>query len=463
MLFNSYPFTLGFLPVLLVLFGVLTHFGARRATSALLILASLFFYAWWDWHFLLLFGFSILFNFGWSLLLTPGTRGERTRRTLLGIGIAVNLGLLGYFKYRDFFLMTAAALTGAHWNIVPLVLPLAISFFTFEQITYLTGAWRGEPGHGDFISYCLFIAFFPHLIAGPIVRYPEIYPQLNRDSRLRLTSVNLSEGLMIFAIGLFKKVIIADAMRPTVNQLFDSSFALPLIDAWGATLAFALEIYFDFSGYSDMAIGLARIFGVSFPENFDSPYKSGNVIEFWRRWHMTLSYFLRDYLYIPLGGNRRGELRQHLNLFATMLLGGLWHGANWTFVIWGALHGLYLSINHLWAKGGRRLPGGLGWALTFVCVNAAWVFFRAANFTRARQIFAGMAGLNGFSLGSFGLVRDWRPLEIGLLIVLLAPNRQAIMAMRWRSDWLYAGAFAALAGASVMAMSNPPAFIYFQF
>jgi alginate O-acetyltransferase complex protein AlgI len=467
-LFNSYPFTLGFLPVVLVLFWVLTSLDARRATAALLILASLFFYAWWNWHFLFLFSFSILFNFAWSLLLAPAgepglARRERARRVLLGVGIAVNLGLLGYFKYRDFFLVTTGALLGAQWRVTPLLLPLAISFFTFEQITYLTGAWRGEPGHGDFVSYCLFIAFFPHLIAGPIVRYPEIYPQLNRHSRLRLTSANLSEGLMIFAIGLFKKVILADSIRATVNQLFDNPIPLCFVDAWGATFAFALEIYFDFSGYSDMAIGLARIFGVKFPENFDSPYQSRSMIEFWRRWHMTLSFFLRDYLYIPLGGNRHGELRRHLNLFATMLLGGLWHGANWTFVIWGALHGLFLSINHIWSKGTRRLPTALAWGLTFLCVTVAWVFFRAPTFARARQIFAGMAGLNGFSLAPFSLVKDWRSIMIGLLIVIFAPNRQSIVARHWESDWLYAGVFAALAGVSIMAMSNPPPFIYFQF
>ncbi len=468
MLFNSYPFTLGFLPVVLLLFWILTRLELPRATAALLILASLFFYGWWNWHFLFLFGFSILFNFAWSLPLAPDSeRGpawrEQHRRVLLGIGIAVNLALLGYFKYRDFFLTTTAATIGAHWRITPMVLPLAISFFTFEQITYLTGAWRGEPGHGDFISYCLFIAFFPHLIAGPIVRYPEIYPQLNRYSRLSLTAANLSDGLMIFAFGLFKKVILADSFRPIVNSLFDNPVPLPFVDAWGATFAFALEIYFDFSGYSDMAIGLARIFGVKFPENFASPYQSRSVIEFWRRWHMTLSFFLRDYLYIPLGGNRHGEFRRHLNLFATMLLGGLWHGANWTFVIWGALHELFLSINHLWSKGGRRLPAMLDWVVTFLCVTVAWVFFRAPTFARASQILAGMAGLTGYSLGALSYVKDWRAIAIGLLIVILAPNRQAIMSWRWDSDWLYAGVFAVLAGVSVMAMSNPPPFLYFQF
>jgi alginate O-acetyltransferase complex protein AlgI len=467
-LFNSYPFTLGFLPTFLVLFWAFTSLNLRRATMALLILGSLFFYAWWNWHFLFLFGFSMIFNFGWSLLLTPNPQPapierEKFRRMLLGAGIAVNLALLGYFKYRDFFMTSTAALLGAHWRGMPLVLPLAISFFTFEQITYLVGAWRGEPGYRDFISYCLFIAFFPHLIAGPVVRYAEIYPQLNRNSRLSLTKANMSAGLMIFAIGLFKKVILADSFRSIVNPLFDSSVPLVFLDAWGALLAFGLEVYFDFSGYSDMAIGLARMFGVKFPENFDSPYKSLSVVEFWRRWHMTLSFFLRDYLYIPLGGNRKGQFRRQLNLSITMLLGGLWHGASWTFVVWGGLQGLYLSINHWWWDRGRKLPPPLAGAITFVSITASWAFFRAPTFTRASQLFAAIAGLHGFSLGPFSYIKDWRGIIIGLLIVICAPNRQQIMAWRWQNDWVYAGVFAALAGISVMAMSNPPPFIYFQF
>jgi alginate O-acetyltransferase complex protein AlgI len=347
-----------------------------------------------------------------------------------------------------------------------LVLPLAISFFTFEQITYLKTAYEGEKGSRDFLSYCLFITFFPHLIAGPIVRYSEIYPQLNRDTKLTLSAANLSEGLMIFAIGLFKKVIIADYFRGIVNPLFDRTSSLTFPDAWGAALAFSLQIYFDFSGYSDMAIGLARMFGVRFPENFDSPYKSRDVIQFWRKWHITLSFFLRDYLYIPLGGNRRGELRRHLNLFITMLLGGLWHGASWTFVTWGALHGIFLAVNHLWNKSNRKLPRGVGWALTFVLVTAAWVFFRAPDFSRAAVFLRAMAGLSGFTWRETrkSIGRDeLRALSVGLVTVLFCPNRQQIMAAEWKSDYLYAFAFGIVAVVGIMSMANPPPFIYFQF
>jgi alginate O-acetyltransferase complex protein AlgI len=471
MLFNSYQFAFGFLPIVLAIFWFLSSCDWRRASAGFVILASLFFYAWWNWHYLLLFGFSIVFNFGWSLLLVPAGDGpdqarERHRRILLGIAIAVNLALLGYFKYRDFLVDSAGVVLGTNWHLPPLVLPLAISFFTFEQITFLMSAYRGEPGARDFVSYCLFIAFFPHLIAGPIVRYAEIYPQFNRTTHFRLTAANLCDGLMIFAFGLYKKVMIADTLRPIVNPLFDRGAHMAFFDAWGGALAFALEIYFDFSGYSDMAIGLARMFGVKFPENFESPYQARSIIQFWRRWHITLSFFLRDYLYIPLGGNRRGKFRRDFNLFITMVLGGLWHGANWTFVIWGTLHGVYLWINHLWADRKYRMPPVGAWALTFILTTAAWVFFRAPNFSRAADFFTAMAGINGFSFNGPHDALGWREMGLiggGLAIALLCPNRQTILGWKWRNDWLWAGAFAVLAGVSIMGMANPPPFIYFQF
>jgi alginate O-acetyltransferase complex protein AlgI len=397
---------------------------------------------------------------------TAGKSGDRKKPLLLALGVAVNLLLLGYFKYRNFMVVTVSMALGFQAHLAPLVLPLAISFFTFEQITYLVAAYRDEIEEHDFLNYLLFITFFPHLIAGPIVRYNDIVPQLNRNSRFILSAENLSAGLMIFAIGLFKKVIIADAFRGLVADVFDSNAAISLVDAWGATLAFTVQIYFDFSGYSDMAIGLARMFNVRFPENFDSPYQADSIIEFWRRWHMTLSSFLRDYLYIPLGGNRLGEVRRYANLFVTMLLGGLWHGASWTFVIWGAAHGIFLSINHLWRRLGIALPRAIAWLLTFLAVVVAWALFRAPSFHRAQEILASMAGLNGISTQSaFHWLggRKLRRLVPVLGIVLLAPNRQAIMRWQWEKDYLYASAFALLAGISILCMANPPPFIYFQF
>lgn len=471
MLFNSYPFVLGFFPALLLAYAVISESRWRMLTPWLLVGASLFFYAWWNWHFVPLFLFSIAFNYLWALRLrgpeADDAQGVLRRKAVLGVGIAVNLALLFYFKYRDFFVGSLDAAVGTHWTLLHLALPLAISFFSFEQITYLVSAYRCEDGTHDFLSYAMFITFFPHLIAGPIVRYREIYPQFNRRREFGLVAANVSAGLMIFAIGLFKKVIIADTFRSYVEPIYNGHFSnIAFADAWGATLAFTLQIYFDFSGYSDMAIGLARIFNVRFPENFDSPYQSTSLIDFWRRWHITLSFFLRDYLYIPLGGNRRGELRRNINLFITMLLGGLWHGANWTFVIWGALHGGVLALNHAWRKRGLVLPTLACWALTFLTVVVGWVFFRAATFTRAWELLRGMVGLGGFAFSSrsesITSHQYWRIL-MGLGLVLLCPNRQTIMEWDWGSDYIYAGVFAVLGTMCLLSMANPPAFIYFQF
>ncbi len=472
MLFNSYPFILGFLPAVLLLYGWLGQSRWRSATPALLVTASLFFYAWWNWHFLPLFLFSIGFNYlcsrmlAWKAAYPEGAQSFR-RRVVLAIGIAVNIILLGYFKYRDFLVGSVNAALGVGWPLLHMELPLAISFFTFEQITYLMSCYREEEGTGDFLSYAMFITFFPHLIAGPIVRYREIYPQFNRNSRFCLLADNLAPGLMIFAIGLFKKVMLADTFRDFVGPIYEAHFLPSFPDAWGATLAFALQVYFDFSGYSDMAIGLARMFGVRFPENFDSPYQCTNMVEYWHRWHITLSFFLRDYVYIPLGGNRKGELRQHLNLFLTMLIGGLWHGASWTFVVWGGLQGIALSINHAWRKhSALRLPRLAGWALTFGVTLFGYVFFRSASFERAWQIVRGMVGANGFAWrpqwGSFTREKYHAILE-GLLVVWFCPNRQTIMQWDWLGDYVYAAAFVALAAVSLLNLANPPAFVYFQF
>jgi len=471
-LFNSYQFTFAFLPIFLIVFGTLSSRGYGRAMAAWLILSSLFFYAWWNWHYLFLFGFSIGFNYLWSRLIVPiapeaaSPAAERRRRILFGIGIATNVALLGYFKYRNFLAGSFASLVGAKWDLPALVLPLAISFFTFEQITFLSSAFNGEPGSSDFVSYLLFITFFPHLIAGPIVRYKQIYPQFNRGTKFALTAENLQAGLMIFAVGLFKKVMLADTFRDMADPLFGEARLFAFWDGWGAALAFVLQVYFDFSGYSDMAIGLAKMIGVTFPENFDSPYQSRSMIDVWRRWHITLSYFLRDYLYIPMGGNRHGKFRRLLNLVITMTIGGLWHGASWNFIIWGFANGLLIAVNHIWADTKRVIPDKLAWAMTFVCICITWVFFRAPTFSQAMRILKAMAGLDGFAYASVPRsmdLRDFRLIAIGLFIVLFCPNRQTLMAREWRNGWLYAGAFALMAGVSFLSMSNPPAFVYFQF
>jgi alginate O-acetyltransferase complex protein AlgI len=469
-LFNSYPFVFGFLPLVLAGFALLVRWRARRAVLVFLIVASLTFYAWWDWRFLPLIVFSILFNFSFGRLLRRRVKAcgpaAASARRLLAIGIAVNLGLLGYFKYRNLFVETIGIAIGADWHMPPILLPLAISFFTFEQVTYLVDVYHGTTGSYDFLSYCLFITFFPHLIAGPIVRFKQLVPQFTVEGTFVLSPTNLANGLLIFAIGLFKKVFIADTFGGWVGPLFDHAPSVAFGDAWGATVAYALQLYFDFSGYTDMAVGLALMLNIVLPENFDSPYKAQSIIDFWRRWHMTLSNFLRDYLYIPLGGAQGRTLRRLFNLFLTMLLGGLWHGASWTFVLWGGLHGVYVATNYLWRRTGVRLPAAVAWALTFVAVMVGWVFFRAPSLQRAHVILQGMAGLSGFawphepySIGGNRL--KW--LLPGLAVVLLGPNRQAIMKWRVSSDYVYAMAFALLAGISILRLGDPSPFLYFLF
>ena len=421
MLFNSYTFLFLFLPVVLAVSYALASRWTRSA-ALWIVLASLFFYGWWDARYVLLLAASVAFNYlaGRAIASRAGQRA----RWILALAIAVNLGVLGYFKYAGFFGANLNALFGAHLRFDEIVLPLGISFFTFTQIAYLVDMYR-EPTQYRPVPYALFVTYFPHLIAGPILHHREMMPQFERSSSFRFDSGNLAAGLAIFTIGLFKKAVLADGIAPHAAPVFDYSaqgYAPTLLEAWGASLAYGLQLYFDFSGYSDMAIGLSKMFGIRLPLNFDSPYKATSIIEFWRRWHMTLSRFLRDYLYIPLGGSRRGPARRYVNLFVTMLLGGLWHGAAWTFVAWGALHGVLLVINHAWRSLRRRIgstsrwlnSGGqaLGALLTFVAIFAAWVLFRAEDMPSAILILRGMAGMNGIVLppswvGELGDLMNW--------------------------------------------------------
>jgi len=470
-LFNSFQFILVFLPLVLLIFAGLARWQGRRAVLAFLTLASLVYYGWWNWKYLCLIAFSILFNFFWGRLLQskgPDGRpmGSGWGRSILAAGIAVNVGLLGYFKYAGFLVGTLDGALGLGWRIPSIVLPLGISFFTFEQIAYLVDAYRAEsPGH-EFLGYGLFVTFFPHLIAGPIVRPRELLPQFSEPRTFVPSAADLSTGLFVFAIGLFKKVILADTFGGWVGPIFDQTPVASFSDAWGAALAFGLQVYFDFSGYSDMAIGLAGMLNIRLPENFDSPYKATSIIEFWRRWHMTLSGFLRDYVFYPLTGIRGGPVRRYAALVFTMLLCGLWHGANWTFVVFGGLHGAYLTVNHLWRRLKIPLPLVFCWLLTFVAVLVSFVFFRAPSFARAGVILKGMMGLGGFawnptanSLGKHAFKR----LAAGLIMVTCCPNRQEIMQWRWESDFVYAVAFALVAGISILQLSNPAPFVYFQF
>jgi alginate O-acetyltransferase complex protein AlgI len=415
MLFSSYDFIFIFLPITIVGFWFLSSFQKRSLVTGWLILVSLFFYAIWSPKFLVLLLLSIGIN--WLI----GESLARQRRDipvvekmtaavklLLILGIVFNLGFLGYFKYVNFFIDIVNNLGSSLERIEGLVLPLGISFYTFEQISYLVGIASGKGKHYSFPRFLLFVTFFPHLIAGPILNADELIPQF-RKINYCLDFRNLAIAFTIFAIGLFKKTVIADSVAVYATPVFtaaDAGESIGFLLAWQASIAYTLQLYFDFSGYSDMAIGLSTMVNIKLPINFFSPYKAIGIGDFWRRWHISLGRFLRDYLYIPLGGGRTGELRCYANLSIVMLLGGLWHGANWTFVLWGGLHGIYLCIDRGWNKflKERSLIFESGYhywfarMLTFLAVIIAWVLFRAKTLSGFGSILMGMFGGNGFVL-----------------------------------------------------------------
>lgn len=516
MLFNSAQFVYLFLPLTFAGFFILARLSPQLA-AGWLAAASILFYAWWNPIYVPLLLGSVLGNYlaARALLVAPA----RVRGWMGAAAIAANLLLLGYFKYANFFLQNIAQLTGQPLEIGRIVLPLGISFFTFTQIAFLVDTYRGLVREPRLLHYTLFVTYFPHLIAGPILHHSEMMPQFARPGTYKLSSRNVAVGMTLFCIGLFKKVILADNSADFANPGFNAAaagHALSVLDAWGAVLAYTLQLYFDFSGYSDMAIGISRLFGINLPLNFNSPYQSASIIEFWRRWHMTLSRFLREYCYVALGGNRRGPVRRYVNLLLTMVLGGLWHGAGWTYVLWGTLHGCFLMVNHGW----RSLRGFLGWkvrstrlthaasvAFTLILVSVAWVFFRAANVDAAVNVLQGMAGSHGVVLPAgwgthlpgwlehlsrlagvtygntiFEGVLQSAWIFVLLAIALFCPNTQELMRLyqpaldavattsptarpllTWRLSTGWALTIALLAIASLASLDRVTQFIYFQF
>ena len=442
MLFSSITFVLGFLPLALGGLFLLGRIVGGRAALAGLLVADLVFYGWWNPRYVPLLIGSVVVNYmlGQHLLRLARRGRRRATRLWLLLGVGFNLALLAWFKYADFLLHVVAPDHSA----LGIVLPLAISFFTFQQVMFLVDTARGTlPATGP-LPYAAFVCFFPHLIAGPIVRPADILPQLQAPGLARPRADAIATGLTIFLLGLGKKLVLADTFGGFADVGFGAAAHgahLTLAEAWCAVLAYALQIYFDFSGYSDMAIGLARTMNVRFPLNFDSPYQARTITEFWRRWHMSLSRFLRDYLYIPLGGNRHGEARRAVNLMLTMLLGGLWHGAAWTFVAWGGLHGVYLIVHRVWGRLGGRLPGVVAQGLTLLAVVVAWVPFRADGLPATRAMLGGMAGLNGLALPRM-VVDAWpalgviaRPVPVLLALgdarTLSLPEVGACLALGW--------------------------------
>jgi len=453
-LFSSQAFVLAFLPVVLGLFYAAPGLRARQLV---LVAASLVFYGFWDLRFVpALVGLTLAI---WLIVRWYAATGGRG---VLTLGIVLNLAVLGVCKYANFVGANIAAAMGASFTPFDIILPLGISFFTFQKISYLVDLRRGDRHVYGLLEFFAFVTFFPQLIAGPIVRHNEMMPQWARDPHGPAKWENLSRGLVLFTIGFAKKAGLADTLALIADPLFAKAGTAPLglAEGWLAAIAFALQIYFDFSGYSDMAIGLGRLFGLSLPFNFDAPYRATSIRELWRRWHMTLSRFLRDYVYIPLGGNRGGA--QARNVILTMLLGGLWHGAAWTFVLWGGLQGVALAINGAWARRRWTLPAGFGWALTLGFFVASFVLFRAGDATTARHVLAGMAGLEG--TGPV-VIHDGWALVVAAIAAVAGPTSQAVAFGRLRPvAWAAVPAGLALAGLLLLAGGRIPAeFIYFQF
>ena len=514
MLFNSLAFIFLFLPLTFALFFVFARVSHKLA-AGWLAAASLFFYGWWNPLYVGLLMASIVFNYMMGMRIARAELSAANKKWFTVFAIAANLLLLGYYKYSNFFISNAASLVGQNVSVAEIVLPLGISFFTFTQIAFLVDTWQGKVKEYSFVHYCLFVTYFPHLIAGPILHHAEMMPQFANADTYRMRAENIAVGLTIFFIGLFKKVMLADGIAPYVAPLYGlpgAGVAPTLLEAWCGVVAYSLQLYFDFSGYSDMAIGLSRMFGVKLPLNFHSPYKAVNIAELWNRWHMTLSRFLRDYVFIPLGGRRKSAWRRYSSVIATMFLCGLWHGAGWTYIVFGLLHGVYLAINQAWrswrgkARKRTTLMGTVAAiALTYVAWLVGLVFFRADSVPHALQMLAGMAGLNGFALPdhwlpkwgalgtwlntqglSFAYSRDlvsaglinW--IVILLAIVWFAPNTQQIMArfnpalllprdltparrLQWRPTVAF-GVFIAVIGLiSVVNLHRQSEFLYFQF
>lgn len=460
MIFNSYTYLLFFLPVALLGFSLLARIRLR-AGFGWLVLCSLVYYGWWNpapdqpWkptYVLLIIG-SCVGNFICGNAIARA-RGTASGKGMLTAGVIINLLILAYYKYTGFISNLYLHFTGAEQSPFPdVVLALGISFFTFQQIAYLVDAWRGEAKEYHFIDYMLFVSFWPQLIAGPIVHHKEMLPQFQRETWKNHRWVDASVGITILLIGLFKKVCIADNLAPMANSIFELAASdtrdPTILEGWAGATIYALQIYFDFSGYSDMAIGAARLFGIRLPLNFHSPYKATSIIEFWRRWHITLSRFLRDYLYIPLGGSRCSKPRRYANLLITMVLGGFWHGAGWTFLLWGLLHGLYLCVNHGWRYLGKmanfpKIPKPVAVFITFLFVLLAWVPFKAGGYeltsdgsaakawNTTMTMYSSMFGLNGFDLWpdrSGYVIKDSHAMRACFLIVLcwLLPNTQQFM------------------------------------
>lgn len=494
MLFNSAGFVFVFLPIVFAGFAVLRRLDHPGLVILWLVIASYLFYGWLDFQVTLLLAGSTIVNYamGAGILQSRRSARDRTARSLMWVAVVFNLSLLGYFKYANFLVANMEVVTGAPLVIPQIALPVGISFYTFTQIAYIVDAAHGAVDSTHPLQYALFVSYFPHLVAGPILHHKSTIPQFRNLAAGAIDRLLVAAGLSIFALGLAKKVLVADQLAPLADAVFNNPGArsIGVMEGWSGALAYTFQIYFDFSGYSDMAVGLSLLFGIRLPLNFDSPYKATSIVEFWQRWHISLSQFLRDYLYIPLGGNRRGPIRRYLNIMITMLLGGLWHGASWTFVAWGGLHGIYLVVNHilrnmfpprrdhtvsrLWLHWTKR-------AVVFILVVVSWVFFKADSFGSAATLLKAMFGANGMGqMSQPWVATSW--LVASLVIVWFMPNSYEIFSwvrptlpvttkpvdqgrftFSWRPTQGWAVVAACTLSAGILSVSKFSPFLYFRF
>lgn len=484
MLFNSLEFIFFFLPVVFIVYFFLNKKRLIIAAKSWLVGSSLFFYSWWNIDYLPLILTSLFFNY--AVGSSFGKNQSRiSRKVILVIGITLNIGLLVYFKYSDFFITNINTLFNIDIPMLKLSLPLAISFFTFQQIAYLVDAYKTETSEYDFLNYALFVTFFPQLIAGPIVHHKEMMPQFRQLRNKIINYRNIASGIFVFSIGLFKKIAIADTFATWATLGFDHTETLTFFESWITSLSYTLQLYFDFSGYTDMAVGSALLFNISLPINFNSPYKALDIQDFWRRWHITLSRFLTQYIYIPLGGSRKGKGNTYIYILIVFLISGLWHGAGWTFIFWGFLHGVATIVNRYWKSLNIKINKAFAWLITFNFVNTTWIFFRAKTWEDAIKVLKGMLGLNGltiplyftdkfpvfgkmefsssiFFIGNFDLLKSVIAIIIGLFVALLLKNSNQLL-KNFKLSYYKLVLVLIIFVFSVMNLNKISEFLYFNF
>ncbi|MFC4402952.1 MBOAT family O-acyltransferase [Gracilibacillus xinjiangensis] len=481
MLFNSFEFIFVFLPIAFIGYFTINKINPNLG-KVWLIVCSFFFYAWWNPAYLPLLLGSLLVNFFISKQIA-NSESKMRRKVTLTVGILFNVGLLGFFKYADFFIENINFILQQNFNFLHIILPLAISFYTFQQIAYLVDVYRNEAKDNSFINYILFISFFPQLIAGPIVQHNEVMGQYKDITKTKINWENVSKGLFIFSIGLFKKVAIADTFAVWVNNGYSDAYALNFFDSWITSLSYTFQLYFDFSGYTDMALGIALLFNIKLPTNFNSPYKALSVREYWQRWHITLSRFLSKYIYIPLGGNRISRRRTYINLILVLSISGFWHGAGWTYIMWGFLHGVAMVINRMWYKAGFKMNLILAWFVTFHFINITRVFFRSPDMATAFEVLKAMFGLKGFAVPeqiSNILQWDWLKgyeyvyqisddlwmtiyLLVGALLLTVFLKNSIQLMERLKPNPLYSIYAAALFIYAALRLDQVTEFLYFNF